>query len=98
MKSRHASAPVPPEQIKPVRHEKIERMNTRRHGIEQKATKKEIPDLWSHFKTVAADACRDVAFGAKTGEEAPIFLMNEPRYLGCYGVLIKTLCLLRFLL
>jgi hypothetical protein len=27
MKSRHASAPVPPEQTKPVRHEKIERMN-----------------------------------------------------------------------
>ena len=27
MKSRHAAAPVPPEQVKPVRHEKIERMN-----------------------------------------------------------------------
>jgi hypothetical protein len=49
--------PVPPEQLKPVRHEKIERINTRRHGVEQKATpmdreqakgtKKEIPGLWS---------------------------------------------------
>jgi hypothetical protein len=27
MKSHCASAPVPPEQLKPVRHEKIERMN-----------------------------------------------------------------------
>ena len=27
MKSRHASAPVPPEQLQPVRHEKIELMN-----------------------------------------------------------------------
>jgi hypothetical protein len=41
---------VPPEQIKPIRHGngKIERMNTRRHGVEQKATKgtkKEIPGL-----------------------------------------------------
>lgn len=27
MKSCHASAPVPPEQLKPVLHEKIERMN-----------------------------------------------------------------------
>ncbi len=27
MKSRHASALVPPEQLKPVLHEKIERMN-----------------------------------------------------------------------
>jgi len=27
MKSRHASAPVPPERLKPVLHEKIERMN-----------------------------------------------------------------------
>ncbi len=27
MKSRHAAAPVPPEQLKPVLHEKIERMN-----------------------------------------------------------------------
>jgi hypothetical protein len=46
MKSHCASAPVPPEQLKPVRHGKIERMNPRRHGVEQKATKgtkKEIP-------------------------------------------------------
>ncbi len=73
----------------------------RRQGVEQKvtkATKKEIPGLWSHFKTVAADACRVVALGAKTGEKAPIFLMNEPRYLGCYGVLMKILGWLRFLL
>ena len=42
---RSASAAVPPEQLKPVLHEKIERMNTRRHGVEQKATKKEIPGL-----------------------------------------------------
>jgi hypothetical protein len=33
-------------------------MNTRQHGVEQKETKKEIPDLWSHFKTVAADVRR----------------------------------------
>jgi hypothetical protein len=38
-KSHCASAPVPPEQLKPVRHGKIERLNTRRHGVEQKATK-----------------------------------------------------------
>jgi hypothetical protein len=53
MKSHCASAPIPPEQLKPVRSGKIERMNMRRHGVEQKATpidreqakgaKKEIP-------------------------------------------------------
>jgi hypothetical protein len=38
MKSHCASALVPPEPLQPVRHGKIERMNTRRHGVEQKAT------------------------------------------------------------
>jgi len=55
MKIRCASAPVPAEPLKPVRHGKIERMNARWHGVEQKATpinreqakgtKKEIPGL-----------------------------------------------------
>ncbi len=47
MKSHCASAPTPPELLQPVRHEKIERMNTRRQGVEQKETKgtKKFPIL-----------------------------------------------------
>ena len=33
MKSRHDSAPVPPEQLKPVLHEKIERMNGEQRAL-----------------------------------------------------------------
>jgi hypothetical protein len=39
MKSHCASAPVPLEQLKPVRHGKIERMNPRQPRVEQKVTK-----------------------------------------------------------
>jgi hypothetical protein len=38
-KSHCASAPVLPEPLQPVRHGKIERMNPRRQGVEQKETK-----------------------------------------------------------
>jgi hypothetical protein len=42
MKSHCASAPVPPEPLQPVRHGKIERMNTRRQGVEQQARTKSL--------------------------------------------------------
>jgi len=43
MKSRHASAPVPPEPLKPVRHEKIERMNSEQHAL--------LDRVLRHFKS-----------------------------------------------
>ncbi len=33
MKSRHAAAPVPPDQLRPVLHEKIERMNSEQLAV-----------------------------------------------------------------
>jgi hypothetical protein len=54
-KSRCASAPVPPEQFNPALHENIERMNPRRQGVEQKATKgtKKFPERFFKMRSVA---------------------------------------------
>ena len=55
MKSHSASAPVPPEPLQPVRHGKIERMNTRRHGLnrrQRREGRKKFPIFFASFSSV----------------------------------------------